>query len=65
MQITITDPVGTKVVDDQAMSNDGVGLFHKDYTPGGTAELGLYLVRYVATDGARVTIEDADFVVEE
>lgn len=65
MKITITNPSGTKVVDDATMGKDAVGKYHKDYTPPSDAVLGKYVVKYVATDGTRVTIELDNFVVEE
>ena len=67
MTVTITDPDGTVVVGSpspQAMSQDSTGVYHYDYTPGPSTVLGWYLVHYVATDGARVTIEDDGFTLE-
>ena len=64
MTIAITDPVGTTVVSTAAMTLDAVGTYHYDYLPASTAVLGIYLIRYKATDGTRVTIQDDSFVLE-
>lgn len=63
--VKITDPSGTVVVNNVAMSNDGAGLFHYDYAVGANATLGLYRVRITATDTSRVSIEDSTFTVME
>ena len=81
-KITIVDPAGdpamnsgTVAVTGVVMDNDGVGLFHYNFTPNDTydvgppikevAELGKYLVRYTLDDDSILTIEDDDFVLEE
>lgn len=66
---------GTTAVTGIVMTHDGLGLYHYDFTPNDTyaagppikevAELGRYEVKYVATDGARITIEEDDFILEE
>ena len=64
-KITITDKQGIAVVDNQAMTNtgDATGYFHYDYGTT-TALRGDYKVRYTATDGTRITIEDDSFHLE-
>lgn len=59
--ITITDPLDATIVNEVAMTNDGVGLFHYDFnsTTGQTA--GLWTVCYKATDAPRVTIVPETF----
>ena len=64
-QITITDPSGTDVVDDQAMTKDSIGKYHYDYTSSSSAKLGNYLVKYVLTDGSRITIDTETFKLEQ
>ncbi len=62
MTVRITNPVGTVTISTTAMINDGVGLDHYDYTPVGGV-LGAYQVRYTATDGTRITIQDDYFTL--
>jgi len=64
IKITIEDPAGVKVVDDVAMTNDGVGLDHYDYTSAGTAQVGTYTIWYIAIDGARTTKQKDTFELE-
>jgi len=64
MDIVITDPVGTEVVTSSAMTEDGDGLHHYDYTPASTVLTGEYKVQYKATDGTRITISKDTFEVE-
>ena len=64
MTITITDPHHTVIVDNQAMTKDAVGKYHYDYNSPSTALSGNYTVRYVATDGSRITIEKETFALE-
>jgi hypothetical protein len=61
VKIGVTAPNNTAVVTAQDMTNDSVGAYHYDYTPAATVSLGEYKVRYTATDGARVTIQDDVF----
>jgi len=61
MNITITSPDGVDIVDDQAMTKDSTGNYHYDYTSLTTASSGTYTAKYIATDGARVTIEKETF----
>ena len=53
--ISIWDEAGTKLVDAAAMTNDGVGLDHYNYTTPATGVKGQYKVIYTATDGALIT----------
>ena len=46
------------------MTNDAVGSYHYDFVPGADAILGKYLVRYIAVDGTRTTIETDSFILE-
>jgi len=64
MTITITNPSGTAVVTAAAMTKDSTGVYHYDYQPAVDAVLGVYRIRYTATDGARITIQDDDFTLE-
>jgi len=61
--ITIDDPAGAEKVAATAMTQDAQGKYHYDYTPGGTAVVGLYEYRVTATSGSRVTIADGVFYV--
>jgi hypothetical protein len=63
MKVTITNPLNVAAVTAQAMTEDSTGLYHYDYTPAATVSLGTYKVRYTATDGARVTIQDDTFTM--
>jgi uncharacterized protein YfaS (alpha-2-macroglobulin family) len=59
MTITITNPAGSAVVSAIAMTNDGTGLYHYDYQTG--TSLGIYNVKYIATDGSRITMSRDTF----
>jgi uncharacterized protein YfaS (alpha-2-macroglobulin family) len=60
--ITITDPAGTEVTADQAVTFDSVGTFRYLYVPSATAVLGAYHVRVKATHNAsRISITDSQF----
>jgi uncharacterized protein YfaS (alpha-2-macroglobulin family) len=63
--LTVTDPDGTAVVDEEDMNNDGVGLYSFPYDILEDAILGWYWSRYTVTDNALVTIEDDGFEVTE
>ena len=65
MKMTILDPNDAVKVDAAAMTLDGVGLYHYDFTPAADAVLGWDRVRFVATHGSRVTIHDDGFTLEE
>jgi uncharacterized protein YfaS (alpha-2-macroglobulin family) len=64
MEIDITGPTGASVVSATAMTPDSEGIFHYDYVPAADAALGIYKVKYTATDGTRVTIQNDSFVLE-
>ena len=64
VKISITDPVGTLVVTAATMTKDSVGVYHYDYTPAVDALLGTYKIKYTATDGTRVTIQNDTFLLE-
>ena len=61
MQISIFDPINNAVVDNQAMTKDAVGKYHYDYTSPSTVRAGKYTVKFVATDGTRITINKDSF----
>lgn len=65
MKITILDPLGVKQVDDQSMTKDDVGKYHRDWTSSATASLGTYKSQFKATDGSRISREDETFEVVE
>ena len=72
MMVTVTDPAATVVVDAAAMTyraspvtvDDVSCNYTYDYAPAADAAKGIYRVRYTATDGTRVTIQDDSFVLE-
>jgi uncharacterized protein YfaS (alpha-2-macroglobulin family) len=55
MKITIYDPNDTVIVNDVAMTNDGVGLYHYDFASSSTYVMGTWEVYYTATDGTRIS----------
>lgn len=60
-KITITDPVGIKVVNNLAVTFNSVGTWQYLYTPDSSAVAGAYHVRVTGVDGARVSIKDSQF----
>ncbi len=61
-KVTITDPNGTVVVNDSAVTFDAVGTFRYLYTPAASPVIGAYHVRIVGIDaGPRVSITDSQF----
>ena len=61
-KITVIDPNGTKVVNDQAVTFDSVGTFRYLYTPAAAAIVGAYHVRVKANDtGSRISTTDSQF----
>lgn len=60
-KMTITDPSGTEVVADQAVTFDSIGVWQYIYTPDVAAVAGAYHVRITAKDGTRVSITDSQF----
>ena len=61
-KITITDPNGTVVVNDLAVTFDATGTFRYLYTPAADPVLGAYHVRIKSIDsGPRVSITDSQF----
>jgi hypothetical protein len=64
MKITIIDPTETEVVSLAVMTKDATGLYHYDYNPAVSAILGAYKIKYVATDGTRITIQPDTFTLE-
>lgn len=51
---TVNDPDGTPVINNQPMSQDGLGQYHGDYTP--TGKQGRYAVWVKCVNGSRVTV---------
>ena len=63
MKLTITDSKGSVKLDDTAMTPDtGDGLYHYDFATAGLRP-GTYTIKYVAIDGARITIAEDTFVL--
>lgn len=60
-QITITDPVGTKVVESAAVTFDTIGTFRYLYTPAADPVLGAYHVRIICNDSTRISVTDSQF----
>lgn len=63
MKITITDNFNAKKVDAVAMTKDSTGKYHYDCQTSGYDD-GIYKVKYIATDGSRISIEKQDFSLE-
>ena len=63
-KITITDKFNVAKVSDVGMTRDSVGEYHYDCQTTGYID-GNYGVKYVATDGTRITIEKETFELEE
>ena len=63
MKITVTDKTNTKKVNDVAMTKDSTGIYHYDCQTTGYID-GEYEVKYVATDGTRITIEKQSFILK-
>jgi len=64
IKIDITNSIGTAVVTATAMTRDSAGTYHYDYQPAADALKGIYHVKYTATDGTRITIQNDSFVLE-
>ena len=60
-KITITDPDGTKVVEDIAVTFNSIGIWQYLYTPNASAVIGAYHVRITGVDSARTSIKDSQF----
>lgn len=60
-KITITDPAGTAVKDNQDVTFDSIGIFRYLYTPDSDPVLGAYHVRVIATDSSRLSVTDSQF----
>ena len=63
MTITITDKSNAVKVDGVAMTKDAVGKYHYDCQTAGYID-GKYGVKYIATDGTRITIETESVELE-
>ena len=61
VSITIKDPDGTKVADDQAMAKNATGIYEYFYTPATTAILGDYQIECDILDGSYHTIRHGHF----
>ncbi len=64
LKITIINSQKQTIVDNQDMAKDSTGTYHYDYSLSDTAPIGIYLVRYKATDGSRVSMTKDTFSVE-
>ena len=63
MTITITDKNGVIKINAVNMNPDSTGKYHYDCQTAGYID-GEYEVKYIATDGARITIETESFTLE-
>jgi len=61
--ITKPEPISEEIVASTAMVKDSTGKYHYDFASEGKAA-GKYRVKYIATDGSRITIEKEVFVLE-
>ena len=60
-KITVTDPDGTKVVEDIAVTFNSIGVWQYLYTPIAAAVIGAYHIRITGIDSARISIKDSQF----
>ena len=58
-----SSPLARNVITSTAMTPDSTGKFHYDFDSTGQSR-GVYLATYIATDGARITIERKTFNLE-
>ena len=63
VSISIKDPDGTLVADDQAMAKNSTGMYEYFYTPATTAVLGDYQIECDILDGSYHTIRHSHFSV--
>ena len=63
MKITITDKFNVVKVNNVAMTKDAIGKYHYDCQTTDYVD-GKYVIKYVATDGSRITIEKESFNLE-
>ena len=56
MKITITHQNSTVEVNEQAMTKDSTGTYHYDWATTSATTRGPYIIKYIATDGSRVSI---------
>ena len=61
VSISIKDPDGTMVADDQAMSKTATGVYEYFYTTTTSVVVGKYQVEVVALDGSYKTMESSSF----
>jgi hypothetical protein len=59
--VDLTNPVGTAVIEAQAMTNLSTGIYEQDFPTDEDSILGWYQGRFTSVDGTRVTIEDFGF----
>jgi len=57
MKITIADSTNGAEVDNQAMSKDSTGKYHYDWTSTSANLMGVYKIKYIATNGTRISIQ--------
>lgn len=65
VSITIKDPDGTLVANDQAMTKNSTGMYEYFYTPATTAILGRYQIECDVLDGSYHTIRHSHFKLEK
>jgi len=63
MKITITDKFNAVKVNNVDMAKDAIGKYHYDCQTTDYVD-GKYVIKYVATDGSRITIEKESFNLE-
>ena len=63
MKITITDKFNVVKVNNVDMTKDAIGKYHYDCQTEGYVD-GKYVIKYVATDGTRITIQKESFNLE-
>lgn len=64
-KVTLTDPEGNVLIDDQEATLDDTGTYDYSYDIATDAPLGLYIVKWKARYLAKTTIDYSDFAVEE
>lgn len=57
MQVSVKDMAGASILAATDMTEDSTGTYHYDWATA-SRSAGTYVIRYTATDGARITIQD-------
>jgi len=63
VNIVVYDPSGAVSVSSTSMTNDATGEYHYDFQSSGKTA-GVWKARITDTDGARITIKDGTFRLE-